>query len=168
MMKTKIALAAMMLTLALSPVDAAVKTKKASAASKTAAASSKSSSKSKTAASSKSGKSSNGKSSAKASKGKGKASKSAAVAAAKPLPAERRQDKAFDSQANTFLGALWRIDPETAISVGKYDTAAQLTIPDQAYRDQQLAFIDEWLEKFGKIDAKQLSNCMARPALACG
>ena len=156
MMKSKIALAAMMLTLALSPVDAAVKTKKASAASKTAAVSKKSGSKSRTAASSKTGKASNGKSSAKA--GKGKASKGAAVAAAKALPAERRQDKAFDSQANTFLGALWRIDPETAISVGKYDTAAQLTIPDQAYRDQQLAFIDEWLEKLGKIDARQLSS----------
>ncbi|MTW12875.1 DUF885 family protein [Pseudoduganella eburnea] len=155
MMKTKIALAAMMLTLALSPADAAVKTKKASAASKTAAASKKSGSQIKTAAVSKSGKSSKGKSSGKA--GKTKAAKGAAVAATKPLPAERRQDKAFDTQASTFLGALWRLDPETAITVGKYDNAAQLSIPDQAYRDQQLAFIDEWLDKFGKIDAKQLS-----------
>jgi uncharacterized protein (DUF885 family) len=155
MMKTKIALAAMMLTLALSPADAAVKTKKASAASKTAAASKKSGSSVKTAAVSKSGKSSKGKGSGKA--GKTKATKGAAVAAAKPLPAERRQDKAFDTQASTFLGALWRLDPETAITVGKYDNAAQLSIPDQAYRDQQLAFIDEWLDKFGKIDAKQLS-----------
>jgi len=149
MMKTKIALAAMMLSLALSPADAAAKSKKSNAPAKTAV-SKKSSSKGKTS-----------KSSSKSTKG-GKAGKSKAdqakpAVASKPLPAERRQDKAFDSQANQFLGALWRVDPETAISVGKYDTAAQLTIPDQAYRDQQLAFINEWLEKFGKIDARQLS-----------
>jgi len=153
MMKTKIALAAMMLGLALSPADAATKAKKSNAPAKTAV-SKKSSSKGKsgkTSAQSTKG----GKSGSKA--GKSKADKAKPAVASKPLPAERRQDKAFDGQANQFLGALWRIDPETAISVGKYDTAAQLTVPDQAYRDQQLAFIDEWLEKFGKIDARQLS-----------
>ncbi|MGW8389468.1 DUF885 domain-containing protein [Pseudoduganella sp. HUAS MS19] len=159
MMKTKIALAAMMLSLALSPVDAATKAKKSNAPAKTAVSKKSSSSKGKTSKSSsrsakggKSGSKSGGKSAGKARAGKAKP-----AAASKPLPAERRQDKAFDSQANQFLGALWRIDPETAISVGKYDTAAQLTVPNQAYRDQQLAFIDEWLAKFGKIDAKQLS-----------
>lgn len=153
MMKTKIALAAMMLGLALSPADAATKAKKSNTPAKTAV-SKKSSSKGKsgkTSAQSSKG----GKSGSKA--GKSKADKAKPAVASKPLPAERRQDKAFDGQANQFLGALWRIDPETAISVGKYDTAAQLTVPDQAYRDQQLAFIDEWLEKFGKIDARQLS-----------
>lgn len=153
MMKTKIALAAMMLGLALLPADAATKAKKSNAPAKTAV-SKKSGGKgkaSKTSAQSTKG----GKSGGKA--GKSKADKAKAAVASKPLPAERRQDKAFDGQANQFLGALWRIDPETAISVGKYDTAAQLTVPDQAYRDQQLAFIDEWLDKFGKIDARQLS-----------
>jgi len=150
MMKTRIALAAMMLSLALSPADAATKSKKSNAPAKTAVSKKSSSSKGKTS-----------KSSSRSTKGgkagKSKADKAKAAVASKPLPAERRQDKAFDSQANQFLGALWRIDPETAISVGKYDTAAQLTIPDQANRDQQLAFINEWLEKFGKIDARQLS-----------
>lgn len=155
MMKTKIALAAMMLSLALSPADAATKAKKSNAPAKTAVSKKSSSSKGKTSkSSSKSAK--GGKSSSK-SASKSRADKVKPAVASKPLPAERRQDKAFDSQANQFLGALWRIDPETAISVGKYDTAAQLTVPDQAFRDQQLAFIDEWLEKFGKIDARQLS-----------
>ncbi len=155
MIKTKIALAAMMLSLALSPADAATKAKKSNAPAKTAVSKKSSSSKGKTSkSSSKSAK--GGKSSSK-SASKSRADKAKPAVASKPLPAERRQDKAFDSQANQFLGALWRIDPETAISVGKYDTAAQLTVPDQAFRDQQLAFIDEWLEKFGKIDARQLS-----------
>ncbi|WP_028103550.1 DUF885 domain-containing protein [Pseudoduganella violaceinigra] len=145
MMKTKIALAAMMLSLALAPADAAAKARKTTTAAKTVV-SKKSGGKGKAAASSKSAKG-----------GKSKAQKATTAAAAKPLPPERRQDKAFDGQAGQFLGALWRIDPETAISVGKYDTAAQLSIPDQAYRDQQLAFIDEWLAKFAKVDVKQLS-----------
>lgn len=154
MMKTKIALAAMMLSLALSPVDAATKSKKSNAPAKTAV-SKKSSSKSKTSKSS--SKSTKGGKSGGKNASKSRADKAKPAVASKPLPAERRQDKAFDSQANQFLGALWRVDPETAISVGKYDTAAQLTVPDQANRDQQLAFINEWLEKFGKIDARQLS-----------
>ncbi len=166
MMKTKIALAAMMLSLALSPVDAATKAKKSGAPAKTAVAK-KGGGKGKTAKSSKSSKGTKGSKGSKSGSRSGaksaanaatqKAKKAPVAAAAKPLPSERRQDRSFDSQANQFLGALWRIDPEAAISVGKYDTAAQLSIPDQARRDQQLAFIDEWLDKFGKIDAKQLS-----------
>ncbi|WP_426166604.1 DUF885 domain-containing protein [Pseudoduganella sp. R-31] len=155
MMKTKIALAAMMLSLALSPADAATKAKKSNAPAKTAVSKKSGSSKGKTSKSS--SRSSKGSKSGGKSASKSRADKAKPAVASKPLPAERRQDKAFDSQANQFLGALWRIDPETAISVGKYDTAAQLSVPDQAFRDQQLAFIDEWLDKFGKIDARQLS-----------
>ena len=150
-MKTKIALAAMMLGLALSPVDAATKSRKSGAPAKTAV------SKKASGKSAKSGKSSKSKGkSSSASTSKVKADKTKTVAA-KPLPPERKQDKAFDAVAGQFLGALWKIDPETAISVGKYDTAAQLSIPDQAYRDARLAFIDEWLGKFNAINAQQLS-----------
>lgn len=49
------------------------------------------------------------------------------------------------------------MDPETAISVGKYDTAGTLTVPDLATRQLQLAFIDDWLGRFSKIDTRQLS-----------
>jgi uncharacterized protein (DUF885 family) len=161
MIKTKIALAAMMLSLAFAPAEAA---KKPASKARTSASAKKSTGKAK------SGGKPAAKSSAKSKgKGKGKAAAAGAAAAAagataaakapiaKPLPAERRQDRSFDSQASIFLNALWRIDPESAIAVGKYDTAAQLTIPDPAGREKQLAFIDEWLGKFGAIDAKQLS-----------
>jgi uncharacterized protein (DUF885 family) len=57
-----------------------------------------------------------------------------------------------------FLTSLWRIDPEGGIEVGKYDAAASLTIPDAATRAKQLAFTDEWLGRFRKIDARQLST----------
>lgn len=175
MIKTKIALAAMMLSLAFAPAEAAQKqaskAKTSASAKKSSGKSSRSGGKSSAKSSAKSGAKSSantgGKSGGK-SKGKGKAAAAAgaagagaAVAAktatAKPMPPERRQDRSFDSQASVFLNALWRIDPETAISVGKYDTAATLTIPDPATREKQLAFIDEWLQKFGAIDARQLS-----------
>jgi uncharacterized protein (DUF885 family) len=126
MMKTKIALGALMTMLALVPVTEAQAAKK-----KAAAKSQKQSSQ--TAASSK-------------------------QSGARSAPAERRQDRAMDNLAGQFLNALWRIDPESAIAAGKYDTAASLTIPDPATRAAQLAFIDEWQAKFAKINASQLSD----------
>jgi uncharacterized protein (DUF885 family) len=152
MIKTKIALAAVMASLALSPVHAKEPAKSGKArTTKTAA-----------------GKASGGKKAPAGKTGgksaaKGKAVKGAAAAAAavtpmiKQVPSERRQDRNMDAQSTQFLGALWKIDPETAISVGKYETAANLTIPDAASRTAQLAFIDDWLGRFEKIDAKQLS-----------
>jgi uncharacterized protein (DUF885 family) len=146
MMKTKIALAAVLACLALAPATAAQAPQKAKSG-KTAKSSSKASSKS----SSKSGKSSKG-----AAK-KGAAAAAAATPMIKQAPSERSQDKRMDTQSTQFLGALWKIDPETAISVGKYDTAATMTIPDATTRASQLAFIDDWLGRLGKIDARQLS-----------
>jgi uncharacterized protein (DUF885 family) len=72
-------------------------------------------------------------------------------------PAARRPDRALDTLSMQFLTALWRIDPEGGIEVGKFDAAANLTIPDAATRAKKLAFIGDWLDKFGKVDARQLS-----------
>ena len=169
MIKTPIALAVMLATLAMTPADASTHSRHQAASS---------SAKSKTTAHATHGKSEkHGSKSAKptaksttksgkSSKAKGhaataaKATALAAVAAAphaKPLTPERRQDKSMDTLAGQFLNALWRIDPESAIYAGKYDTAATLTVPDRETQARQLAFIDEWLAKFGKVDARQLS-----------
>ncbi|HEX9172040.1 MAG TPA: DUF885 domain-containing protein [Telluria sp.] len=160
MMKTKIALAVLLSAFALAPASAA-KSKPAKEKARSGKVV-------------KAGKAAKGKPSktlaakAPASK-KGAVTKAAAVtavAAAAPAPAsvadtgpaERRQDRALDSNSMRFLTALWRIDPEGGIQVGKYDAAATLTIPDKATRAKQLAFTDEWLERFRKIDARQLST----------
>ncbi len=137
MIKTKLALAAMMMALAFAPAEAAKKPQKA-----------------------RSGKSVPAKKSTKTRSTAGKAAvvAGAAVAAtAAASPSESRADRSFNALSNGFLTALWRMDPETAITVGKYDTAATLTVPDLATRQLQLAFIDEWLGRFGKLDARQLS-----------
>jgi uncharacterized protein (DUF885 family) len=139
MMKTKIALAVMLSTLALAPASAAKKHGKA-----THAASSKT------------------KETAHARHGKAApvvAEREVADAAPVRIaaPADRRQDRALDTLSMQFLTALWRIDPEGGIAVGKYEAAANLTLPDPATRAKQLAFINDWLAKFRNVDANGLS-----------
>ncbi|MES2317909.1 MAG: DUF885 domain-containing protein [Pseudomonadota bacterium] len=145
MIKTKIALAVLLSIFALAPASAA-KPKKPSKAKSTTSAKAKH----------KAGK-------AKAPVAKKKhAAEMVVVEKARPVEApvsnEASGDRRFNTVSMQFLGALWRIDPESAITVGKYDSAANLTIPSPATRALQLAFIDDWLQKFGKIDAAKLSD----------
>jgi uncharacterized protein (DUF885 family) len=149
MMKTKIALAVLLTTFALAPASAA-KSKKASRAT---------SSKVVKATSGKTVKALHGKA-AKAKPHKAVATVAAPVAVApvSSAPAERSSDRWLDITGQRFLNALWLLDPESAISAGKYDGAANLTIPNAATRSHQLAFADEWQQKLDKIDARKLSN----------
>jgi uncharacterized protein (DUF885 family) len=128
MMKTKIALAVLLMTFALAPASAA-KSKKAAKASA------------------------------------GKTVKAKAARTAEPdsapvvsAPAERKSDRWMDTTSQQFLNALWKLEPESAIESGKFDGAANLTIPNAATRARELAFADEWLQRLGKMDARQLSN----------
>ncbi|MEO7494692.1 MAG: DUF885 domain-containing protein [Massilia sp.] len=157
MLKTKIALAVLLTSFVLAPAGAA-KPKKSSTASTSKHVGGKAKAAAKSVA----------KPAAKSAKaGKGKAGKAAAVAAvaapevAAPrpaAPAERKSDRWLDSLSMQFLNALWKIDPDTAIINGKYDGAANLVVPNAASRNQRMAFTAEWLQKFGKVDARQLSN----------
>ena len=166
MIKTKIALAVVMAALAFTPAGAATTNKEASTSTKNKnAKSGKSAGKTgtKSATAGKAGK--NSKATTRGGKsGKGKAVATAAattaVVATRPAVAavsERRQDRSFDTLSNQFLNALWRIDSESAIYAGKYDTAATLSIPDVATQTKELAFIDDWKLRFGKVNASQLS-----------
>ncbi|MDB5754143.1 MAG: hypothetical protein JWR56_571, partial [Massilia sp.] len=136
MMKTKIALAVLLTIFALAPASAA-KSKKATKATSSKAV----------------------KAAPKAKKG-GKPAlvKAVANAAVVQAPAERKSDRWMDTTSQQFLNALWKLDPEAAIGSGKFDGAANLTIPNAATRAKELAFTDEWLQRLGKMDARQLSN----------
>lgn len=85
-----------------------------------------------------------------------KAEAPVAAAVAAP-PGEGKSDRWMNSTAQQFLNAQWKLDPESAIAAGKYDGAANLTIPNAATRSHQLAFADEWLARFAKMNASQLS-----------
>jgi uncharacterized protein (DUF885 family) len=158
MMKSKLALAVLLTSVALAPAHARP-TKAAKAKQTSSAKAAKASAKSKAAPAA-----------------KGKAAKAAAVAApvavaaaaaaaapatpatpATPASSQSRNDRYMDTLSMQFVSALWRVDPENGIYVGKFDAAAKLTLPDVATRTRQLAFIDEWLDKFGKLSADKLS-----------
>lgn len=128
MMKTKIALAVLLASFALAPASA------------------------------KPSKPAKGKAkAAKVVKSKAKKIKAPVKKAAVAAVAEKRLDRRFNAMSMQYLTALWRVDPEGGIYVGKFDQAAKLTIPDAATRAQKLAFATEWLEKFKKLDTRQLS-----------
>ena len=151
MIKTKIALAVLLTTFALAPAGAA-KSKKASKATVSKAV--------KSGIAGKAGKT------LRARPGKSRAApereRAAAVPAAEtyeaPASSEGASDKRFNTVSIQFLTALWRTDPESAIYVGKYDSAANVTIPSAETRAKQLAFIDDWLQRFAKIDTAKLSD----------
>lgn len=135
MIKTKIALAILLASFALAPAGAAKPKKQGKAkATKTVKG--------------------------KAAKAKAPVAKKKAIAAAASQPAstDKAQDRTFNTRSMQFLVALWKIDPESAITVGKYEGAANLTIPSAATRAQYLAFTSEWLEKFGRLDPNKLSD----------
>ena len=147
MMKTKIALAVLLASFALAPASPKT-TKPAKGKAKAA----------------KVVKAKTGKSKAPVRKKTGKKAAVATAAAATAVAAaprasasEKRLDRRFDSMSMQYLTALWRVDPEGGIYVGKFDQAANLTIPDAATRAKKLAFANEWLEKFNKLDTRQLS-----------
>jgi uncharacterized protein (DUF885 family) len=144
MIKTKIALAVLLTIFALAPASAAKPKKQAKGKASTSAKSKHKAGKVKAPVASKK-------------RGHEKAA-AAPVRVAAPVVAEASGDRRFNTVSMQFLGELWKMDPESAIYVGKFDSAANLTIPNPATRAKQLAFIDEWLQKFGKIDASRLSD----------
>jgi uncharacterized protein (DUF885 family) len=145
MMKTKIALAALLACFALTPAVAAT--------SKPAKGKAKSSKVVKKKTSSKGKKALVG----AAAVGAGAAAAGAAAGTVGASAADMRLDRRMSTLSMQYLTALWRMDPEGGIYVGKFDHAANLTIPNADTRAKQLAFANEWLEKFGKLDSRQLS-----------
>ncbi len=183
MIKTKIALAVLMTTLAVAPASASKHHKdteetsssgkhhKSSGKSSHSSKGSKGSTKSSGKSSSKSSKSKSGKDSSKSSKSskpskdkRASTGKALVAGAAVATPAslklvapESYRDRNFNSLSNQFLNALWRLDSESAVYAGKYDTAATLSIPDKAGQARALAFIDEWKMKFAAVEANKLA-----------
>ncbi|WP_238139298.1 DUF885 domain-containing protein [Roseateles aquatilis] len=71
--------------------------------------------------------------------------------------AELDADTRFQRLANDYIEALWRQDPDAAISAGRYEFADRLPAPDRANRARALVFASQWLQRFEAVDAKTLS-----------
>jgi hypothetical protein len=75
------------------------------------------------------------------------------------VPAHKAQVDAntrFQRLANEYIEARWRLDPDAAISAGRYEFAHRLPAPDGAMRARTLAFTASWLKRFEAVDAKTL------------
>ncbi|WP_346839333.1 DUF885 domain-containing protein [Microbulbifer sp. SAOS-129_SWC] len=72
---------------------------------------------------------------------------------------------ATDSAASTsfarlsaqMVDELWKLFPDWAVSEGYYAVADQLQVPDDAYRQRQLAFVEKYRDLFAKVDTGQLA-----------
>jgi uncharacterized protein (DUF885 family) len=75
-----------------------------------------------------------------------------------PTPtAAQTPDQALDQLSQQFLEALWQVDPEAALSAGRYEGAANLAAPDQQFRTRQLAFLNQWTARLQQVPAAKLS-----------
>ena len=66
-------------------------------------------------------------------------------------------DARLQSHAAKVLEAMWQMFPEYAVRVGYYRYADQMTVPDQARRDQLLAYYDRQLADLAGFDPSKLS-----------
>lgn len=76
--------------------------------------------------------------------------------AATMADADARQ-LAFERLAHEFIEALWVQDPEAAVAAGRYEFAAQLSLPNAASRAKALAFTQQWLQRLEAVDPAPLS-----------
>lgn len=58
------------------------------------------------------------------------------------------QDAAFDTQVETFLEALWKLDPDAAVAAGRFEFASRITLPSNAQRDRMRTFLKRWQAEF--------------------
>ncbi|MDT8998984.1 DUF885 domain-containing protein [Paucibacter sp. APW11] len=72
--------------------------------------------------------------------------------------ADQAQNRAFDKLSHQFIEALWRTDSESALGAGRYEFADRLPAPDAAARAAQLAFAEDWLQRFHAVDTASLST----------
>lgn len=58
------------------------------------------------------------------------------------------QDAGFDKLVDTFLEALWQLDPDAAVAAGRFEFAPRLTLPSREQRERMRAFLKHWLAEF--------------------
>jgi len=74
-----------------------------------------------------------------------------------PAASPAGEDERFRRHADQVLEELWRLMPEFAFRVGRYDYANRLTVPNQAYRAATLTFYERQLAVLATFDSAQLS-----------
>lgn len=84
---------------------------------------------------------------------------SLALAAAALAPSVgHAQDTRFGSLTETFLEALWRLDPDAAVAAGRFEFAGQITLPSAAQRQRMRSFLQAQLAAFEALPEASLST----------
>jgi len=83
---------------------------------------------------------------------------SAALGTLPLTPFALAQDGAFDALVEQFLEALWQIDPDAAVSAGRFEFAPQITLPGRAPRERMRSFLTGWRKTFEQQPEAPLST----------
>ena len=67
------------------------------------------------------------------------------------------QDAGFDKLTETFLEALWRLDPDAAVAAGRFEFAGTVTLPHGGQRGLMKAFLQRSLQDFERVPEAGLS-----------
>ena len=78
------------------------------------------------------------------------------AAAADEAEASAEANSEFQQLSDQMVKELWQLFPSWAINKGYYAVADQLQVPDNAYRQRILDFVDDYRRKFDAIDSSQL------------
>ena len=73
------------------------------------------------------------------------------------VAAPATSDQRFEMHSAKVLAEMWREFPEFAMSVGNYQYAERMTVPNISQRKQSLAFYNRQLAALAKFDASTLS-----------
>ncbi len=67
------------------------------------------------------------------------------------------QTAGFDALVETYLEALWVLDPDAGVAVGRFEFAPGITLPSPAQRQRTSAFNRDWLKRFEAVAEASLS-----------
>lgn len=74
------------------------------------------------------------------------------------LPALAQQAASFGTLSESFLEALWKLDPDAAVAAGRFEFAGRMTLPSAAQRQRMRAFLKDWLSTFEGLPDARLST----------
>lgn len=81
------------------------------------------------------------------------------LAAAPLLPAAATAlPGGFDAEAESFIEALWQLDPDAAVAAGRFEFAPRMTLPSARQREQRRTLLKRWLARFEARTEADLST----------
>ncbi len=67
------------------------------------------------------------------------------------------ENAGFDLLAEEFIEALWQLDPDAAITAGRFEFAPRITLPSNDQRARRRALLRRWLARLDAAAAEELS-----------